>query len=256
MPDPTDPADAPGQADPTGSADPTGPADRTGPAARVTVLLVDDDPLVRAGLRLMLGGADDIAVVGEAADGSEVAALVAAHGPDVVLMDIRMPRLDGLAATEALRRRAEPPEVLVLTTFHTDEHVLRALRAGAAGFVLKDTPPREIVAAVRKVAAGEPALSPAVLQQLIAQVSAADPKGPGQAADRARGRLAVLGEREREVALAVGRGRSNAEIAAELYMSVPTVKTHVSRILTKLDLNNRVQIALLVHDAGESARES
>ncbi|WP_407566393.1 response regulator [Streptomyces sp. 184] len=207
----------------------------------------------------MLGGADDIEVVGEAADGSEVQALVAAHAPDVVLMDIRMPRLDGLAATEALRRRAEPPEVLVLTTFHTDEHVLRALRAGAAGFVLKDTPPREIVEAVRKVAAGEPALSPAVIQQLIAQVSGADTAGPGQAeerARRARGRLAALGEREREVAVAVGRGRSNAEIAAELYMSLPTVKTHVSRILTKLDLNNRVQIALLVHDAGEPTGEA
>ncbi|MFF0726351.1 response regulator [Streptomyces sp. NPDC004134] len=228
------------------------PADSADPAARIAVLLVDDDPLVRAGLRLMLGGAGDIDVVGEAADGGEVPALVAAHAPDVVLMDIRMPHLDGLAATEALRRRAEPPEVLVLTTFHTDEHVLRALRAGAAGFVLKDTPPREIVAAVRKVAAGEPALSPAVLQQLIAQVSGAGTEGPARAEEHARRRLAALGEREREVAVAVGRGRSNAEIAAELYMSVPTVKTHVSRILTKLDLNNRVQIALLVHDARES----
>ncbi|MFW6691301.1 response regulator transcription factor [Streptomyces sp. MAR4 CNX-425] len=238
-------------------SDPT--SDRTAdPADRVTVLLVDDDPLVRAGLRLMLGGAPDVAVVGEAADGGEVPALVAAHAPDVVLMDIRMPRLDGLAATEALRRRPDPPEVLVLTTFHTDEHVLRALRAGAAGFVLKDTPPAEIVEAVRKVAAGEPALSPAVIRQLIAQVSGpgGGPDGPGRAADRARRRLAALGEREREVAVAVGRGRSNAEIAAELYMSVPTVKTHVSRILTKLDLNNRVQIALLVHDAGEASGES
>ncbi|GAA1500142.1 response regulator transcription factor [Streptomyces synnematoformans] len=235
---------------PDQTADPAG-----GDPAGVTVLLVDDDPLVRAGLRLMLGGADDVEVVGEAADGSEVPALVAAHAPDVVLMDIRMPRLDGLAATEALRRRADPPEVLVLTTFHTDEHVLRALRAGAAGFVLKDTPPGEIVAAVRKVAAGEPVLSPAVLQQLITQVAGGEAAGPGEAEERtgrARRRLAALGEREREVAVAVGRGRSNAEIAAELYMSVPTVKTHVSRILTKLDLNNRVQIALLVHDAGES----
>ncbi|UNO39405.1 response regulator transcription factor [Streptomyces sp. MST-110588] len=215
----------------------------------IRVLLVDDDPLVRAGLRLMLGGAPDIEVVAEAADGSEVAPLVAAHAPDVVLMDIRMPGTDGLAATEALRRSPEPPEVIVLTTFNTDEHVLRALRAGAAGFVLKDTPPREFVTAVRKVAAGEPVLSPAVTQQLIAQVSG----GAGQdaRAARARERLAVLGEREREVAVAVGRGRSNAEIAAELYLSVPTVKTHVSRVLTKLDLNNRVQIALLVHDAGE-----
>ncbi|GHG76786.1 response regulator [Streptomyces griseocarneus] len=216
----------------------------------IRVLLVDDDPLVRAGLRLMLGGAPDIEVVAEAADGGEVGPLVAAHSPGVVLMDIRMPGTDGLAATEALRRRPEPPEVIVLTTFNTDEHVLRALRAGAAGFVLKDTPPREIVEAVRKVAAGEPVLSPAVTQQLIAQVSGGDAHLRSRA-ETARERLAVLGEREREVATAVGRGKANAEIAAELYMSVPTVKTHVSRILTKLGLNNRVQIALLVHDAGE-----
>ncbi|MEX2985403.1 response regulator [Streptomyces sp. C36] len=217
----------------------------------IRVLLVDDDPLVRAGLRLMLGGAPDLEVVAEAADGGEVGPLVVAHSPDVVLMDIRMPGTDGLAATEALRGRPEPPEVIVLTTFHTDEHVLRALRAGAAGFVLKDTPPREIVEAVRKVAAGEPVLSPAVTQQLIAQVSGGDAQRRPRA-EAARERLAVLGEREREVATAVGRGKANAEIAAELYMSVPTVKTHVSRILTKLDLNNRVQIALLVHDAGEA----
>lgn len=216
----------------------------------IRVLLVDDDPLVRAGLRLMLGGAPDLEVVAEAADGGEVGPLVVAHSPDVVLMDIRMPGTDGLAATEALRGRPEPPEVIVLTTFHTDEHVLRALRAGAAGFVLKDTPPQEIVEAVRKVAAGEPVLSPAVTQQLIAQVSGGDAQRRPRA-EAARERLAVLGEREREVATAVGRGKANAEIAAELYMSVPTVKTHVSRILTKLDLNNRVQIALLVHDAGE-----
>ncbi|QSY47112.1 MULTISPECIES: response regulator [Streptomyces] len=216
----------------------------------IRVLLVDDDPLVRAGLRLMLGGAPDLEVVAEAADGGEVGPLVVAHSPDVVLMDIRMPGTDGLAATEALRGRPEPPEVIVLTTFHTDEHVLRALRAGAAGFVLKDTPPREIVEAVRKVAAGEPVLSPAVTAQLIAQVSGGDAQRRPRA-EAARERLAVLGDREREVATAVGRGKANAEIAAELYMSVPTVKTHVSRILTKLDLNNRVQIALLVHDAGE-----
>ncbi|MEU4090937.1 response regulator transcription factor [Streptomyces sp. NPDC026673] len=214
----------------------------------VRLLLVDDDPLVRAGLRLMLGGAPDIEVVAEAGDGGEVAALVEEHSPDVVLMDIRMPSVDGLAATEALRARPGAPEVIVLTTFNTDEHVLRALRAGAAGFVLKDTPPREIVEAVRKVAAGEPVLSPAVTRQLIAQVAGtgAAERGAGAAARR---RLASLGEREREVALAVGEGRSNAEIAAGLHMSVPTVKTHVSRILGKLGLNNRVQIALLVHDA-------
>jgi DNA-binding NarL/FixJ family response regulator len=141
--------------------------------------------------------------------------------------------------------------VLVLTTFHTDEHVLRALRAGAAGFVLKDTPPQEIVTAVRKVVAGEPVLSPAVTRQLIARVAEHAEDAPVRVtrAERARARLALLGDREREVALAVGRGRTNAEIAAELHMSVPTVKTHVSRILAKLELGNRVQIALAVYDA-------
>ncbi|MEW2582065.1 response regulator transcription factor [Streptomyces virginiae] len=217
----------------------------------IRVLLVDDDAIVRAGLRLMLGGAPDIELVAEAADGAEVPGLVAAHGPDLVLMDIRMPGVDGLAATEALRARPGAPEVLVLTTFHTGEHVLRALRAGAAGFLLKDTPPQEIVTAIRTVAAGDPVLSPAVTRRLIDQVAA----GTGQhsRAATARARLALLPEREREVATAVGRGLSNAEIATELHLALPTVKTHVSRILTRLDLNNRVQIALLVHDADEPA---
>ncbi|MFE0627172.1 response regulator [Streptomyces sp. NPDC058864] len=223
----------------------------------VRLLLVDDDPLVRAGLRMMLGGAPDVEVVAEAGDGGEVAALVREHSPDVVLMDIRMPTVDGLAATEALRALPGAPEVIVLTTFNTDEHVLRALRAGAAGFVLKDTAPHEIVEAVRKVAAGEPVLSPAVTRQLIAQVAGCGSdaaEGGRGARATARRRLASLGEREHEVALAIGEGRSNAEIAAGLHMSVPTVKTHVSRILGKLGLNNRVQIALLVHDAGSPNR--
>ncbi|MFJ4785243.1 response regulator [Streptomyces sp. NPDC088794] len=213
----------------------------------IRLLLVDDDPLVRAGLSLMLGGADDIEVVGEAADGSEVEALVDRTRPDVVLMDIRMPTVDGLTATERLRTRKDAPQVIVLTTFHGDEQVLRALRAGAAGFVLKDTPPKEIVEAVRRVAAGDPVLSPAVTRRLVEHAV-------GNAADtrraRARERISVLNDREREVAVAVGRGLSNAEIAAQLFMSVATVKTHVSRILAKLDLNNRVQVALLVYDAG------
>jgi DNA-binding NarL/FixJ family response regulator len=220
----------------------------------IRVLLVDDDPLVRAGLRLMFGGAPDIEVVAEAADGSEVQPLVDAHSPDVVLMDIRMPVVDGLQATEALRRREQAPEVIALTTFNTDAHVLRALRAGAAGFVLKDTAPEEIVRAVRRVTAGEPVLSPEVTRQLIAQVSGGG-TGRDARAIRAREQLEALGEREREVAVAVGRGRSNAEIAGELYMSLPTVKTHVSRILTKLALNNRVQIALLANDARADAAE-
>ena len=216
----------------------------TGP---VRVLIVDDDALVRAGLTMILSSADDLVVVGEAADGSEVPAAVAAHRPDVVLMDIRMPRVDGLTATEALRKRASAPEIIVLTTFDADEFVLRALRAGASGFLLKDTPPMEILHAVRRVAQGEATLSPAVTRRLIAHVAAPAVNGGRQAAQTA---LEQLSEREREVALLLGQGRSNAEIAAELFMSVATVKAHVSRLLVKLELNNRVQVALLVHDAG------
>ncbi len=213
----------------------------------IRVLLVDDDAIVRAGLRLMLAGAPDIQIVAEAPDGAQVPALVAEHGPDLVLMDIRMPGIDGLGATERLRSQSGAPEVLVLTTFHTDAHVLGALRAGAAGFLLKDTPPQDIVTAIRTAAAGDPVLSPAVTRRLIEQVTGGSERDAR--ASTARARLAVLGEREREVALAVGRGRSNAEIARELHLALPTVKAHVSRILTRLDLNNRVQIALLVHDA-------
>ncbi|WP_405729428.1 response regulator transcription factor [Streptomyces sp. NBC_00028] len=213
----------------------------------IRLLLVDDDPLVRAGLSLMIGGADGIEIVGEAADGSDVEALVDRTRPDVVLMDIRMPSVDGLTATERLRARPDAPQVVLLTTFHADDQVLRALRAGAAGFVLKDTPPAEIVEAVHRVAAGDPVLSPTVTRQLMRHAA-------GTAADtrrtRARARIAALNDREREVAVAVGRGLSNAEIATELFMSVATVKTHVSRVLAKLDLNNRVQIALLAYDAG------
>jgi DNA-binding NarL/FixJ family response regulator len=216
-------------------------------AGPVGVLIVDDDPLVRAGLVMLLGGAPDLRVVAEAGDGTQVLALVDRHAPDVVLMDIRMPAMDGLAATEALRARRNAPEVIVLTTFDADEHVLRALRAGAAGFVLKDTPPDEIVAAIRRVAQGQPVLSPAVTRRLIARVAGSD---QDRRRRHARERLALLNDREREVAVAVGQGRSNAEIGAVLYLSVPTVKTHVSSILTKLGLNNRVQAALLVHDAG------
>ncbi|MFH8528958.1 response regulator [Streptomyces tendae] len=213
----------------------------------IRLLLVDDDPLVRAGLSLMLGGADDVEIVGEAADGDEVGALVDRTRPDVVLMDIRMPVVDGLTATERLRGRADAPQVVVLTTFHADEQVLRALRAGAAGFVLKDTPPAEILDAVRRVAAGDPVLSPAVTLRLMEQAAGA---APDARRTRARARVDTLNDREREVAVAVGRGMANADIATDLFMSVATVKAHVSRILAKLDLNNRVQIALLVHDAG------
>ncbi|MEW2293760.1 response regulator transcription factor [Streptomyces sp. NPDC006743] len=213
----------------------------------IRVLLVDDDPLVRAGLSFMMGGAADIEIVGEAADGGEAETLAERTRPDVVLMDVRMPGVDGLTATERLRARPKAPQVVVLTTFHADEQVLRALRAGAAGFVLKDTPPAEIVEAVRRVAAGDPVLSPAVTRQLMRQAAGA---AGDDRRSRARERLAALNDREREVAVRVGQGLANAQIAAGLFMSVATVKTHVSRILAKLGLNNRVQIALLAHDAG------
>ena len=216
---------------------------------QIRVLVVDDDALVRAGLTMLLAGADDIKVVGEAADGSEVERAVDEHQPAVVLMDIRMPGMDGLAATEILRGRARPPEVIVLTTFDADDHVLRALRAGASGFLLKDTPPAGIVRAIRAVAAGEPMLSPAITRRLIGHVTGND---VGDRRSRAREQLDRLTEREREVAIAVGRGKSNAEISRELYMSIATVKAHVSRLLEKLGFNNRVQIALLAHDAGET----
>jgi DNA-binding NarL/FixJ family response regulator len=212
----------------------------------IRLAIVDDDPLVRTGLRILLGGSPDIDVVAEAADGAEAMRLVDAHWPDVILMDIRMPTTDGLIATRRIRGRRSPPEVIVLTTFNADEYVLEALRGGASGFLLKDTPPRDIIAAIRAVAAGAPSLSPAVIRRLIDHV--ADPAAEPRRA-RARHRLAVLTDREREVALGLGRGWSNAEIGAELGMGVPTVKGHVSRLLTKLDLNNRVQVALLVHDA-------
>jgi DNA-binding NarL/FixJ family response regulator len=213
----------------------------------IRVLLVDDDALVRSGLRMMLAGAEHIEVVGEVDDGRGVLAAVDVHHPDVVLMDIRMPQLDGIAATRLLRAQPQPPQVLVLTTFDADELVVRALRAGAASFLLKDTPPPEIVRAIELVHAGDGMLSPPVARRLIALV-AGDPDA-GARYDTARERLAALSDREREVAMAVGRGLANAEIAAELYMSVATVKAHVSRLLTKLGVDNRVQIALLVQEA-------
>jgi DNA-binding NarL/FixJ family response regulator len=209
----------------------------------IRVVVVDDDALVRAALSMVLASAEDIAIVGEATDGNEVAHAVSEHEPGIVLMDIRMPGMDGLAATELLRAQDGAPEVIVLTTFDVDEYVLRALRAGASGFLLKDTPPADIVRAVRAVAAGEPMLSPTITRRLIGHVT--DSEG-GDRRQRARERLDRLTEREREVAVAIGLGKSNAEIGRELYMSVATVKAHVSRVLEKLEFNNRVQIALLV----------
>jgi DNA-binding NarL/FixJ family response regulator len=216
---------------------------------QIRVLVVDDDALVRAGLTMLLAGVDDIEIVGEAADGGEVEDAVAEHQPDVVLMDIRMPGMDGLAATEIVRTRDGSPEVIVLTTFDADDHVLSALRAGASGFLLKDTSPADIVRAIRAVAAGEPILSPTITRRLIEHATGSE---GGERRRHARAQLDLLTEREREVAVALGQGKSNAEIGRELYMSIGTVKAHVSRLLEKLEFNNRVQIALLAHDAGEA----
>ena len=213
------------------------------------VLLVDDDALVRAGLRIILSSADDLEVVGEVDDGVRAVAAVREHRPDVVLMDIRMAEMDGITATAALRRLDPPPQVIVLTTFHADEQVLNALRAGASGFLVKDTPPAEIINAVRVVASGDAIISPSVTRTLLAHF------GDGRSSERHRAaaqRLARLTDREREVAAAIGSGASNAEVAASLYMSEATVKAHVSRLFSKLDVASRVQIAIVVHDADQS----
>ncbi|MGP4102920.1 response regulator [Nonomuraea sp. KM90] len=211
----------------------------------IRVLLVDDDALVRAGLSMMLDGAAGISVVAEAADGQEAITATDAHAPDIVLMDLRMPRVDGITATRRLRARAQPPEVIVLTTFDTDENVLHALRAGAAGFLLKDTSPPQIVEAITLVAAGDPILSPRITRRLMDRTVA-----QAGAYERARAALATLTPREHEVAMTIAQGRTNADIAADLAMGITTVKAHVSSILTKLGLDNRTQIALLAHDAG------
>lgn len=214
----------------------------------IRVLIVDDDALVRGALTMMLASSDQVLVVGQAEDGAQVSAAVQKLAPDVVLMDIRMPQMDGLAATELLCSRPSPPKIIILTTFDVDEHVLRAVRAGASGYLLKDTSPHDLIQAIRLVAAGQAMLSPAVTRTMFAHISG--PVASSASARRARAKelLAQLSEREREVAQAIGQGKSNAEIGAELYMSLATVKTHVSRLLAKLELSNRVQIALLVHD--------
>jgi DNA-binding NarL/FixJ family response regulator len=216
----------------------------------IRVALVDDDALVRSALGLMIGGQPDVELVGEGANGAEALELCAKLSHDVVLMDIRMPVMDGLEATRHLHARPSPPRVIVLTTFDADEYVTTALAAGADGFLLKDTPPADIDTAIRTVAAGDPMLSPSATASLIRQLRA-ESSSPGEGrADAALARLSALTEREHEVALAVGRGLSNAEIAKELYLSVPTVKAHVGRLFDKLGTTNRVQIAICVHDAG------
>jgi DNA-binding NarL/FixJ family response regulator len=211
----------------------------------IRVLIVDDEALVRSGLRLILSAAEDVLVVAEAADGAAAVAAVHRHRPDVVLMDVRMPGTDGLTAAEQLHALPHPPYVVMLTTFDEDEYVHRALRAGAVGFLLKDTPPTELAGAVRTVAAGNAMLAPSVTRRLL---DAFDDRYAGRAA-AASARLEVLTDREREVADEVAEGRSNAEIARRLGTTEATVKTHVSRILAKLGLDNRVQAAILVRDA-------
>jgi DNA-binding NarL/FixJ family response regulator len=214
---------------------------------KIRVLLVDDEELVRFGLRTVLESAGDIEVVGEASDGAGAVAAVNQLRPDVVLMDIRMPRVDGLTATRTILARPDPPKVAVLTTFHLDEYVFAALQAGASGFLLKDTPPRQIVAAVRAVTDGSEMLSPAVTRRLIAEYV---DRRDDQRRDQARGRLDALSDREREVLVLIGKGLSNADAAHALHMSEATVKTYVSRMLTKLGFTNRTQAAILAHDAG------
>jgi len=211
------------------------------------LLIVDDEALVRAGLKMILESDDDLEVVAEAEDGADAAAMVKEHRPDVVLMDIRMPRLDGLAATRAVQALPDPPKIVVLTTFDLDDYVFRALQAGASGFLLKDTPPRELVQAIKVVAAGDAMLSPAVTRRLIGHF-AADPR-----ADRrrlAQARISKLTDREREVVVEIGRGLQNSDIGKTLFMSEATVKAHVSRALVKLDATNRVQVAILAYEAG------
>lgn len=212
----------------------------------IRVLIADDEWMVRSMLRTIMESAADITVAGEAADGAEAVSLARSLQPDVVLMDIRMPRTDGLAATERLRQLPTAPKVVVLTTFDLDEYVHTALRAGAVGFLLKDATASDMLAAVRSAANGDAMLSPKVTRRLLDRFT---DSGSGPKVEAGR-RLQVLTDKEREVLLAVARGRTNMDIAASLYLSEATVKTHVSRILSKLALTNRVQAAILAHQAG------
>ncbi|MFF4413567.1 response regulator [Streptosporangium sp. NPDC001559] len=219
----------------------------------IRLVIVDDDPMVRTGLRLILGGESDLEIVGEAGDGLRAMAVIRDLEPDVVLMDIRMPEQDGLTTTELLLSEPDAPRIVVLTTFDADDMVLRALRLGATGFLLKDTPPPRMVEAVRAAARGEVVLSPSVTHQVIAAATggpygAQGPHGPYDAG--ARRELDRLTEREREVAVEVARGGSNTEIGERLHMSVATVKANVTRIFAKLGAENRVQVAMKVRDAG------
>jgi DNA-binding NarL/FixJ family response regulator len=213
----------------------------------VTVMIVDDDALVRTGLRMVLAGDPDLQVVAEAADG--VQALLAARdaSPQVVLMDLQMPVMDGVEATQRLGLLTDPPAVLILTTFHLDSYVLDALEAGAAGYLLKDTAPQDLARAIHVVAGGESIFSASITERLVQRIGE-DDDSHGRT-EEARRRLTVLTDRERVVAEAVAQGRSNGAIAGALFMGEATVKTHVSRILAKTGATNRVQIALMVYES-------
>ncbi|WP_098513876.1 response regulator transcription factor [Amycolatopsis sulphurea] len=216
----------------------------------VRIVLVDDDQLVRMALRLVIEGEPDLSVVAEAADGEAALGVVEQHRPDVVLMDVRMPGRDGLSATREILSWPDPPRVLVLTTFDSDELVLGALRAGALGFVLKDTPPPQIITAVRTVAGGNPALSSAATARVIAAATGPHSSDARQRSrTEARTRLATLTERELDTARAIADGLGNPDIATRLHISVATVKAHTGSLFAKLAVDNRVQVALLVRDA-------
>ncbi len=210
----------------------------------ITVLLVDDQPLVRAGLRTILHEEADIKVIGEAADGGEAIVVAARLRPDVILMDVRMPRVDGLEATRRINASDSPPRVVILTTFDLDEYVYEALKAGACGFLLKDAGADELVRAVRVAAAGDALLAPSVTRRLIARFS-------GRVVDRAQAAgLKSLTDREREVLSLIARGMSNGEIAEKLFLGETTVKTHVAHLLDKLDLRDRVQAVVVAYESG------
>jgi DNA-binding NarL/FixJ family response regulator len=211
----------------------------------IRVLVADDQALVRGGFRSILETHADIEVVGEAADGQEAVELAARTAPDVVLMDIRMPRLDGIAATAALQALDPPPKVLILTTFDLDDYVYEALRAGASGFLLKSAPPRELAGAIRTVASGDALLAPEITRRLIEEY-VARPRRPA-APDAGFARLTP---REAEVMLLIARGLSNTEIAGRLFLSEPTVKTHVTRIFAKLGVRDRVHAVVLAYESG------
>ena len=217
----------------------------------VRLVLVDDQSLVRAGFRMVLDAQPDIEVVGEAGDGRDALDLLAATPADIVLMDIRMPRMDGLAATEALCSRAEGPRVIVLTTFDLDEYAHAALRAGASGFLLKDAGPEELLAAIRAVRTGDAVIAPSTTRRLIEhfsdQLGTSATTSPGPVEDA---RLAQLTDREVEVLVAVARGLTNAEISTDLHLAEATVKTHIGRVLAKAHLRDRVQMVLLAYESG------